>query len=97
MQCLKSRSHPSTRTLDHQAGDAGLVPFAVAHASTTPAEEPLCFPELFRSDQLADVLPNQWMAFTRPELVEAHPISMTKRCACSRRKSRSSSSGYDPG
>jgi oxalate decarboxylase len=60
------------RTFDYQAGDVGVVPFAMAHYVENTSDETLCFLELFRSDHFADLSLNQWMALTPPELVRAH-------------------------
>ena len=60
------------RTFDYQPGDVGYVPFAMGHYVENTGDEPLRFLEMFRSDRFADVSPNQWMALTPPELVQAH-------------------------
>jgi oxalate decarboxylase len=65
-------SSGKSRTFDYQAGDVGIVPFAMGHYILNTGTEPLVFLELFRSDHFADVSLNQWMGLTPPELVRAH-------------------------
>jgi oxalate decarboxylase len=60
------------RTFDFMAGDVGFVPFAMGHYVENTGATPLRFLEIFKSDYYADVSLNQWMAFTPPELVNAH-------------------------
>jgi len=62
----------TARTFDYQAGDVGVVPFAMAHYIENTGDETLCFLEMFRSDHFADVSLNQWLALTPPELVRPH-------------------------
>ena len=65
-------SSGKARTFDYQAGDVGYVPFAMGHYVENTGSETLTFLEMFKSDQFADVSPQQWMALTPPELVRAH-------------------------
>jgi len=65
-------SSGKARTFDYQAGDVGVVPFAMAHHVENTGDETLCFLELFRSNHFADVSLNQWTALTPAELVKAH-------------------------
>ena len=60
------------RTFDYQAGDVGFVPFATGHYIENTGTTPLRFLEIFKSSDFADVLLNQWLALTPPELVQAH-------------------------
>jgi oxalate decarboxylase len=65
-------SSGKARTFDYQAGDVGLVPFAMGHYVENTGDETLRLLALFRSDHYADVSLNQWLALTPPELVQAH-------------------------
>lgn len=65
-------SSGKARTFDYQAGDVGVVPFAMGHYVQNTGEEQLTYLEVFRSDRFADVSLNQWLALTPPELVQAH-------------------------
>jgi oxalate decarboxylase len=60
------------RTFDYQAGDVGVVPFAMGHYVENTSDETLTFLEMFRSDHYADVSLSQWMGVLPPELVKAH-------------------------
>ncbi|WP_020603196.1 oxalate decarboxylase family bicupin [Spirosoma spitsbergense] len=60
------------RTFDFRAGDVGYVPFAMGHYVENTGDTPLIFLEIFRSDRFVDILLNQWLALTPPELVQAH-------------------------
>jgi oxalate decarboxylase len=60
------------RTFDFQAGDVGYVPFAMGHYIENTGNMQLRFLEVFKSSYYADVLLDQWMALTPPEMVEAH-------------------------
>jgi oxalate decarboxylase len=60
------------RTFDYQAGDVGVVPFAMGHYIENTGDETLTFLEMFRSDHYADVSLSQWMGVLPPELVKAH-------------------------
>ncbi len=60
------------RTFNYQAGDVGVVPFAMGHYIENIGNETLRFLEIFRSDRFADVSLAQWLALTPPELVHAH-------------------------
>ena len=44
----------------------------MGHYVENTGDEPLCFLEMFRSAQFADVSLNQWMALTPPGLVQEH-------------------------
>jgi oxalate decarboxylase len=61
-----------SRTFDYQAGDVGVVPFAMGHYIENTGDETLTFFEMFRSDHFADVSLAQWMGVLPPELVKAH-------------------------
>jgi oxalate decarboxylase len=65
-------SSGKARTFDYQAGDVGVIPYAMGHYVQNTGEETLRYLEIFRSDHFADVSLNQWMALTPPELVQAH-------------------------
>jgi oxalate decarboxylase len=65
-------SSGKARTFDYQAGDVGVIPYAMGHYVQNTGEETLRYLEVFRSDHFADVSLNQWMALTPPELVKAH-------------------------
>jgi oxalate decarboxylase len=65
-------SSGKARTFDYQAGDVGVVPFAMGHYIENTGDETLRFLEMFRSNRFADVSLNQWLALTPPELVQAH-------------------------
>jgi oxalate decarboxylase len=60
------------RTFDYQAGDVGVVPFAMGHYIENTGDETFTFLEMFRSDHYADVSLAQWMGVLPPELVKAH-------------------------
>jgi len=60
------------RTFNDQAGDVGHVPHAMAHYVENLGDEPLLYPEMFRTPRFMDVSLNQWMALTPPKLVETH-------------------------
>lgn len=60
------------RTFDYKAGDVGYVPYAMGHYIENTGDTPLRFLEMFKSSYYADVSLNQWLAFTPPELVQAH-------------------------
>lgn len=60
------------RTFDYKAGDVGYVPYAMGHYIENTGDTPLRFLEMFKSSYFADVSLNQWLAFTPPELVQAH-------------------------
>jgi oxalate decarboxylase len=61
-----------SRTFDYQAGDVGVVPFAMGHYIENTGDETLTFLEMFRSDHYADVSLSQWMGVLPPEMVKAH-------------------------
>jgi oxalate decarboxylase len=65
-------SSGKARTFDYQAGDIGVIPYAMGHYVQNTGEDKLMYLEMFRSDHFADVSLNQWMALTPPELVSAH-------------------------
>jgi oxalate decarboxylase len=65
-------SSGKARTFDYQAGDVGVVPYAMGHYVQNTGGEKLTYLEVFRSDRFADVSLNQWLALTPPELVQAH-------------------------
>ena len=65
-------SSGKARTFDYQAGDVGVIPYAMGHYVQNTGEGKLTYLEVFRSDHFADVSLNQWMALTPPELVRAH-------------------------
>ncbi len=65
-------SSGKARTFDYQAGDVGVVPFAMGHYVENTGDETLRFLEMFRSNRYADVSLNQWLALTPHELVQAH-------------------------
>ncbi len=65
-------SSGKARTFDYQAGDVGVIPYAMGHYVQNTGDETLRYLEIFRSDHFADVSLNQWMALTPPELVQAH-------------------------
>ncbi len=60
------------RTFNFQANDVGYVPFAMGHYVENIGNTPLRFLEIFKSDYYADVSLAQWLAYTPPELVNAH-------------------------
>ena len=60
------------RTFNFQANDVGYVPFAMGHYIENIGDTPLRFLEIFKSDHYADVSLDQWLAWTPPELVQAH-------------------------
>jgi oxalate decarboxylase len=60
------------RTFDYQAGDVGVVPFAMGHYVQNTGDDTLVFFEMFRPDHYADVSLAQWMGVLPPELVKAH-------------------------
>ena len=60
------------RTFDFQAGDVGVVPFAMGHYIENIGDAPVRFLEMFKSSYYADVSLEQWMALTPAELVDAH-------------------------
>lgn len=62
----------SPRTFDFAAGDVGYVPFAMGHYVENTGDTTLRFLEMFKSSYYADLLLNQWMALTPPELVQGH-------------------------
>jgi oxalate decarboxylase len=60
------------RTFDFQAGDVGVVPFAMGHYIENTGDTKVRFLEVFKSSYYADVSLDQWMALTPAELVDAH-------------------------
>ena len=60
------------RTFNYQANDVGYVPFAMGHYIENTGNTPLRFLKIFKSDYYADVSLDQWLAYTPPELVNAH-------------------------
>jgi oxalate decarboxylase len=60
------------RTFNYQANDVGYVPFAMGHYIENTGNATLRFLEIFKSDYYADVSLDQWLAYTPPELVNAH-------------------------
>jgi oxalate decarboxylase len=80
-------SSHKARTFDYQAGDAGVVPFAMGHYVENTGDEPLRFLEVFKSSYFADISLNQWMALVPPELVKAH-LELDRRTMASLRKDK---------
>ena len=81
-------SEHQARTFDYQAGDIGVVPFAMGHYIENTGTTTLRFLEMFRSPRYADVSLNQWMALTPPELVQAH-LNLTPAVMNALRKQKS--------
>jgi oxalate decarboxylase len=55
----------NARTFNYQAGDVGYGLFAMAHYVQNLGNEPLGYPEMFRSPRFAEMSLNQWMALRR--------------------------------